>query len=101
MSNINKNCAALSLRYVAQFTFTRLVSTRGADHTCVYGGRGSQLSPVVQEGGIWRVRIAWLNGAVRFFGKFTSEKDAIAWIEAHPNLTKPVDTVDAPPLAGD
>jgi hypothetical protein len=65
------------------------------------GDGGSQLSPVVQEGGIWRVRIAWPNAAVRFFGKFTSEKDAIAWIEAHPNLTKPVDTVDAPPLAGD
>jgi hypothetical protein len=61
----------------------------------------TQLSPVVQEGGIWRVRITWPNRAVHFVGKFTSKKDAIAWIEAHPNLTKPVDTVDAPPLAGD
>jgi hypothetical protein len=64
------------------------------------GSGGAQLSSV-QQADIWRVQIAWPNGAVRFFGKFTSEKDAIAWIEAHPNLTKPVDTVDAPPLAGD
>ena len=55
----------------------------------------------VQEDDIWRVQIVWTNGHVNYFGKFTSEKDAIAWIEAHPNLTKPVDTVDAPPLAGD
>ena len=64
------------------------------------GSGGAQLSPV-QQADIWRVRITWPNGAVRFFGKFTSEKDAIAWIEAHPWLTKPVDTVDAPLLAGD
>jgi hypothetical protein len=60
----------------------------------------TQLLPM-KEGEIWRVQIVWPNGAVRYFGKFTSKKDAIAWIEAHPNLTKPVDTVDAPPLAGD
>jgi hypothetical protein len=65
------------------------------------GSGGAQLSPVVEESGIWRVQIAWPNGAVRFFGKFTSEKDAVDWINAHSNLTKPVDTVDAPPLAGD
>jgi hypothetical protein len=64
------------------------------------GDGGAQLSSV-QQADIWRVRMAWPNGAVHFFGKFTSEKDAIAWIEAHPNLTKPVDTVDAPLLAGD
>jgi hypothetical protein len=56
---------------------------------------------VVQEGGIWRVRIAWPNRHVSYLGKFTSERDAIDWIEAHPWLTKSVDTVDAPPLAGD
>ena len=47
------------------------------------------------------VRITWPNRHVHFVGKFTSEKDAIAWIEVHPWLTKPVDTVDAPLLAGD
>jgi hypothetical protein len=64
------------------------------------GEARTQLSPV-QEGDFWRVRIAWPNGAVHFVGKFPSEKDAIAWINGHSNLTKPVDTVDAPPLAGD
>jgi len=41
-----------------------------------------------QEGGIWRVKIVWPNGAVRYFGKFTSEREAIDWINAHPRLTK-------------
>ena len=58
----------------------------------------TQLSPVVQEGGIWRVQIVWPNGAVRYFGKFTSERDAMGWIAAHPRLTKPVaeNTIDKP-----
>ena len=47
------------------------------------------LSPVVAAGGIWRVRMTWPNGTVRYFGKFTSEKGAIQWITAHPRLTKP------------
>jgi hypothetical protein len=47
------------------------------------------LSPVVQEGGIWRVKIVWPNRAVSYVGKFTSERDAIDWINAHPNLTEP------------
>jgi hypothetical protein len=51
------------------------------------------LSPV-QDGKIWRVRIAWPNRAVHHFGKFTSERDAIDWINAHPRLTKPEDTMD-------
>jgi hypothetical protein len=51
------------------------------------------LSPV-QKGDIWRVRMVWSNGAVHHFGKFTSEKDAIDWIYAHPRLTKPEDTMD-------
>jgi hypothetical protein len=46
------------------------------------------LSPVVATGGIWRVRMTWPNGTVRYFGKFTSEKEAIEWISAHPRLTK-------------
>jgi hypothetical protein len=44
----------------------------------------------VQVGDIWRVRIAWPNGAVHYFGKFTSERDAIDWVNAHSNLTEPV-----------
>ena len=38
------------------------------------------------------------NGAVRYVGKFTSKKDAVAWINAHPRLTKPEDTMDEPQL---
>jgi hypothetical protein len=45
------------------------------------------LSPV-QKGKVWRVRITWPNGAVRHFGKFTSEKDAMAWITRHPRLVE-------------
>jgi hypothetical protein len=41
----------------------------------------------MQEGEIWRVQIVWLNGHVNYFGKFTSEKEAVAWIDAHPRLT--------------
>ena len=63
------------------------------------GDGRTQLS-LVQEGGIWRVKIVWPNRHANYFGKFTSEKDATTWIKAHPWLTKPVDTVDAPPLAG-
>jgi hypothetical protein len=58
----------------------------------------TQLSPVVQKGGIWRVQIVWPNGRHTLVGKFTSEKDAVDWINAHPNLTKPV-AVDEPLLA--
>jgi hypothetical protein len=53
------------------------------------GKMATLLSPV-QEGGIWRVRIVWANGTVHYFGKFTSEKEAVRWIAAHPQLTKPV-----------
>jgi hypothetical protein len=57
------------------------------------------LSPVVATGGIWRVRMTWPNGTVRYFGKFTSEKEAIEWISAHPRLTKfPTEnTISEPP----
>jgi hypothetical protein len=48
---------------------------------------------VVREG---RVKIVWPNGAKHYFGKFTSEQDAVDWINAHPRLTKPEDTIDEP-----
>jgi hypothetical protein len=51
------------------------------------------LSPV-QDGKIWRVKIVWPNQAVHHVGKFTSEQDAIDWINAHPNLTKPEEFTD-------
>jgi hypothetical protein len=47
-------------------------------------------------GSIWQVRIAWPNGAVHYFGKFTAEQDAIDWINAHPGLGRPEDTMDEP-----
>ena len=53
------------------------------------------LSPV-QEDDIWRVKIVWPNRAVHHFGKFPSEQDAIDWINAHPRLTRPEDTMDEP-----
>jgi hypothetical protein len=41
----------------------------------------------VQEGKHWRVQIVWPNGGVHYFGRFTSKKDALAWIAAHEWLT--------------
>jgi hypothetical protein len=56
------------------------------------------LSPV-REGELWRVQIAWPNGTVHHFGKFTSEKDAIEWITAHPWLTKsPIENSTSEPV---
>ena len=43
-----------------------------------------------QENGVWRVRIEWPNGAVHYFGTFTSEKDALQWIGEHAWLTIPI-----------
>ena len=65
-----------------------------------HGNVGTVLS-AVRQGGFWRVRIAWPNARVHYFGKFTSEKDAIEWITAHAWLTKPVteDTVSELPDA--
>jgi hypothetical protein len=49
-------------------------------------GDGLTVLAPVQKGTIWRVRIAWPNGLVHHFGKFTSEKDAGDWITARPWL---------------
>ena len=56
---------------------------------------GSYLAPMaaiyyrqMQEGKIWRVEIVWRNGAVHYFGKFTSKKDATDWINAHPSTNE-------------
>ena len=53
-------------------------------------GTGRTVLLAVQEGDVWRVQIAWPNGALHYFGKFTSEQDAIGWITAHSWLTAPV-----------
>jgi len=53
-------------------------------------GKVATLLSPVQEGGIWRVKIQWANGAIHHFGKFVSEKEAVRWIAAHHQLTKPV-----------
>jgi hypothetical protein len=42
-----------------------------------------------QENGVWRVRIEWPNSAVHYFGSFTSEKEALKWIDDHAWLTIP------------
>jgi len=55
----------------------------------------------VQEGDVWRVRIAWPNGAVHYFGSFVSEKDAIQWIDAHAWLTIPATTNTSEPPKAD
>jgi hypothetical protein len=52
-------------------------------------GMGRTVLFAVQEGEIWRVQIAWPNGALHRFGKFASEQDAIEWIAAHSWLTAP------------
>jgi hypothetical protein len=44
----------------------------------------------VREGDVWRVQIAWPNGAFNFFGKFGSEGEAQRWIGAHSRLTEHV-----------
>jgi hypothetical protein len=68
----------------------------GCAERIIFASMSALLSSVVQEGDIWRVKIVWPNRHVNYFGKFTSERDAIAWITAHSNLTKPEDTIDEP-----
>jgi hypothetical protein len=54
----------------------------------------------VEQGTFWRVRITWPNGKVHHIGKFTCEKDAVAWITAHPWLAdRPTDVAE--PRAAD
>lgn len=46
------------------------------------GDQGAVLSPV-QVGDIWRVQIIWPNGNINFVEKFSSEADAVKWIDRH------------------
>jgi hypothetical protein len=65
-------------------------------------GTGRTVLFAVQEGDIWRVQITWPNGALHYFGKFTSKEDAIEWIGAHSWLTAPAtdETIGNPPITG-
>ena len=64
-------------------------------------GDGRTVSSPVLSGDIWRVRIMWPNGKKNYFGKFSSEKDAIEWIDAHSWLTNSAteNSVSEPPGA--
>jgi len=64
------------------------------------GDGGTVLSPV-QERGIWRVRRTWPNGRDNFFGKFSSETDALEWIAGHPWLTDPSQAATSEPAGAD
>jgi hypothetical protein len=45
------------------------------------------LTPV-RQGDHWRVKLAWPNKSVHFFGKFLSRAEAEKWIELHRWLTE-------------
>jgi hypothetical protein len=53
-------------------------------------GEASTVLTSVKEGDLWRVQIAWPNGAINFFGKFGSELEAGSWIGTHRRLTEHV-----------
>jgi hypothetical protein len=42
----------------------------------------------VARAGYWRVKIAWPNKPLHFFGKFPSQAEAEKWIEHHRWLTE-------------
>jgi hypothetical protein len=54
---------------------------------------------VVRKGRMWRVQITRLNGSVRYFGRFSSEKRAREWIAAHSRIGQ-VEMMGLPPLIG-
>jgi hypothetical protein len=53
-------------------------------------GEASTVLISVKEGDLWRVQIAWPNGAINYFGKFGSELEARKWISTHRRLTEKV-----------
>ena len=53
-------------------------------------GEASTVLISVKEGDLWRVQIAWPNGAINYFGKFGSELEARKWISTHRRLTEQV-----------
>jgi hypothetical protein len=82
-------------------TICRLAEKVGYTHVLGLQLPSLDLSPV-QRGQIWRVRITWPNGAMRHFGKFTSEKEAVEWVTDHPWLTdRQTENTVAEPRAAD
>ena len=73
-------------------TSIKVVWSRRTDDTRLYG---SSVIATAKRRHLAR-EDSVANGAVRYVGKFTSKKDAVAWINAHPRLTKPEDTMDEP-----
>jgi hypothetical protein len=53
-----------------------------AEHTRAMGDQRAVLS-TVQDGEIWRVQKIWPNGKMDFLGEFSSQGDAIEWIDRH------------------
>jgi hypothetical protein len=53
-------------------------------------GEASTVLISVKEGDLWRLQIAWPNGAINHFGKFGSELEARKWISTHRRLTEKV-----------
>ena len=53
-------------------------------------GEASTVLISVKEGDLWRVQIAWPNGAINYFGRFGSELEARKWISTHRRLTEQV-----------
>ena len=76
----------------------RIVESAAEEWILASMGKAATLLSPVQEDSIWRVRIKWANGVAHYFGKFASEKEAVRWIDAHPQLTKPV--TEAPIITG-
>jgi hypothetical protein len=53
-------------------------------------GEASTYLISVKDGDLWRVQIAWPNGAINYFGKFGSELEARKWISTHRRPTEQV-----------
>jgi hypothetical protein len=70
--HVRKFCEQSMGMYRSPSAGIRLVSSRRT-HLLAFMGDVHTLLLPVQEGEIWRVQIVWPNGAVRYFGKFTSE----------------------------
>jgi hypothetical protein len=50
-------------------------------------GRLNTVLSTRKQSGFWRVRIAWPNGSINYFGRFVSEAEAKEWIIRHDWMT--------------
>jgi hypothetical protein len=55
---------------------------RFREHTRTMGDQRAVLTPV-QDGDIWHVQIIWPNGKMDFVRGFSSEGDAVKWMDRH------------------